>query len=307
MSVTPSSSAGRAPFHYRAFGLNVSSELEMRNWPPGQSPCDIAVTWGDVPTALENASVLWDGRFWGRKGIGLLSYPHVGRMLIEDGDRVTLSLGEEGNPEKLAHVLASTGFTALLYQRGRLCLHASAVAFRGRGYLIMGPSGAGKSTLASALAQRGCEFVSDDITVITPREDGTFEAAPSFPAIRLRRDSHEALALGEHASGAFDPLDEKFRLRYGGAAAEKPIPIARVCFLENDEMLSAPRATPILGQERVSALQRSFFRRAMARIVGDPQRLATLSIELARRVEVVRVTRPKSGFALDELCACVLG
>ena len=44
----------------------------------------------------------------------------------------------------------------------------------------------------------------------------------------------------------------------------------------------------------------------MGRIVADPAQLAALSIALAQEVEVKRLTRPASGFVLDELCALVL-
>lgn len=43
-----------------------------------------------------------------------------------------------------------------------LVVHASAVAFVGRGVLILGRSGAGKSALALALVGRGAALVADD-------------------------------------------------------------------------------------------------------------------------------------------------
>lgn len=45
-------------------------------------------------------------------------------------------------------------------------LHASAVAIRSRGILILGPSGSGKSALALDLISRGAELVADDRVVL---------------------------------------------------------------------------------------------------------------------------------------------
>ena len=58
---------------------------------------------------------------------------------------------------------------------GAVMLHASAVALRGRGLLILGASGAGKSSLALQMMALGCSLVADD-RVIVYRESG--EDAP---------------------------------------------------------------------------------------------------------------------------------
>lgn len=297
------------PSHrYRAFGLNILSCLEVPHWPEGAPPWDVRVEPGDVPPDFPAAEVLWDGKFRGRVGAGIFDFPRAGRMLVEAGRRITVAPALDGVPGWFVAQLATTGFAALLYQRGALCLHASAVAHNDRAYLIMGPSGAGKSTTASALLKRGCQFISDDVTVVTPRANGGFEATASYPTVRLNFDSHVAVELGAAASGSREEnLDDKFRLRYLGLRVERPQPIARICFLESDASLSRPRAEPMLGHERVSVLQRNFFRRAIGRVVTDPAKLAAVSIALAQEVEVVRLTRPDSGFALDELCALVLG
>lgn len=58
-------------------------------------------------------------------------------------------------------------------------LHASCVALKGRGALILGPSGSGKSSLALALMALGCDLVSDDRTDVTLRDDWPVAMAPS--------------------------------------------------------------------------------------------------------------------------------
>lgn len=49
-----------------------------------------------------------------------------------------------------------------------MILHASSVAWKGRGVLILGPSGSGKSTLALDLMARGAVLIADDRTEIGP-------------------------------------------------------------------------------------------------------------------------------------------
>ena len=60
-------------------------------------------------------------------------------------------------------------------------LHASCVAWRGRGLLILGASGAGKSALALALMAYGCALVADDRVAV--RRVGRALVAEPPPAL----------------------------------------------------------------------------------------------------------------------------
>jgi HPr kinase/phosphorylase len=59
-----------------------------------------------------------------------------------------------------------------------LIVHGAAVAFAGRGVLILGASGAGKSGLALALIGRGATLVADDRVVLTRRGGALIVRAP---------------------------------------------------------------------------------------------------------------------------------
>ena len=58
-------------------------------------------------------------------------------------------------------------------------LHASAVAWHGRGVLIRGASGAGKSTLALGLIERGALLVGDDQVMLRSASDELTMTAPA--------------------------------------------------------------------------------------------------------------------------------
>lgn len=61
----------------------------------------------------------------------------------------------------------------------RINLHASCVAIKGRGVLILGKSGAGKSALALQLMALGAELVADDRTDLWREGEGLFAAPPA--------------------------------------------------------------------------------------------------------------------------------
>lgn len=58
-------------------------------------------------------------------------------------------------------------------------VHGSAVAFGGRGLLILGTSGSGKSGLALALMGRGGQLIADDRVVLARRGDALVASAPA--------------------------------------------------------------------------------------------------------------------------------
>lgn len=58
-------------------------------------------------------------------------------------------------------------------------LHASSVAFGGRGVLLIGASGTGKSALALDLLSRGAGLVADDRTLVSLRDGVPVAAAPA--------------------------------------------------------------------------------------------------------------------------------
>jgi serine kinase of HPr protein (carbohydrate metabolism regulator) len=64
-------------------------------------------------------------------------------------------------------------------------LHATCVAIKGRGVLILGPSGAGKSDLALRLIDRGAILVSDDGVAIRTDTGRMIASAPATIAGRM--------------------------------------------------------------------------------------------------------------------------
>lgn len=68
-------------------------------------------------------------------------------------------------------------------QRGTLFFHAAAVGIRERGLLLMGPKEAGKTTLSLALAERGHQFFSDEMSAV--RQD-SLEILPFRRRLSIR-------------------------------------------------------------------------------------------------------------------------
>jgi hypothetical protein len=93
----------------------------------------------------------------------------------------------------LSLFIVSEPLGILLFQRGDILLHASAVRLpNGDGIVFMGEPGAGKSTTAAAFVKAGCNIISDDLVAIRIIDEKPY-LIPSFPQIKLWKKSVEGL------------------------------------------------------------------------------------------------------------------
>jgi hypothetical protein len=95
---------------------------------------------------------------------------------------------------------------------GGALVHAAGAEWRGNGYLFYGESGAGKSTLAAS--NRRARFVSDDLSLVLPGDDGRLELVGS-----PFRGTYEG---GAPVEGRF-PLRAGFRLIQAAEAGVRKV------------------------------------------------------------------------------------
>ena len=98
-------------------------------------------------------------------------------------------------------------------ERGGALVHGASAVRGGKGYLFFGESGAGKSTLSEV--NRRAAVVSDDLSLLLPREDGGLDLVGS-----PFRGTYEG---GEPVVGRF-PLAAGFRIVKAAAAAVRTAP-----------------------------------------------------------------------------------
>ena len=146
------------------------------------------------------------------------------------------------------------GFVLLL--RGRVSLHASAVAIENEAVAIVGPAGSGKSTTAAAFADLGYRVLSED--VVTLKEDGdSFWVQPGYPCIRLWPESVEAL----YGSGADLPrLTPTWEKRFLDLNQSRyrfeidPLPLSAIYVVDSREDEDAPRVQPLSQAQALMCL-----------------------------------------------------
>ncbi len=255
-------------FCYRAYGLSISSGIELpeltRVWPPVDEPGEVVV---EVGAAVEpEAIAAWQDAFRLDREAAHFAWPDVGRFQVRGGGQVLVEPCAGVAQSRVRASLLGPVLATVLFQRGFLVLHASAVTLpdadgRQGAVAFLGGSGAGKSTLAAALHARGHSVVADDFVAIPTAqarsEAGAWPPAPGplktpeppliFPGyaqLRLWPESLEALGEDAQALPLLFPEQERRVRRVRHSLSARRLPLRALCVLEEGAEVSIEPLPP---------------------------------------------------------------
>lgn len=269
-------------YRYRAFGLRIDSVLSFPQLPvceDGDDP-DVTIDYGSV---VETAS--------SRRGYRRKQMLDQFRYEIIDGGRVTIELLPACSIKNVSDLVLSRVLTAVVYQRGLLPLHASAVWWNDRLIAVCGPSGAGKSTLAAAMAQRGGLVVADDILVLGGGGVATWPGANT-----LKLSLGTLTALGRSADGLTlaNEVEGKYHLPVPTPQADHPAALAMLIRLR-------PGPVNFRRLSRLEALSEWANCVRMTDLIGeapDPNALRQQWLDLTAEVDFLTVSHGRDMRAL---------
>jgi hypothetical protein len=181
----------------------------------------------------------------------------------------------------------------VLQQRGRLALHASAVALDGAAVLFCGRSGAGKSTLAAALSQRGYAVVADDVAAITIGEGGVPLIHRDHRDLKLWRDAAQGLGLTDRAGPELARRSGKYYIAPAAAHGWEPMPLAAIYFLSLAQPDDGEPIVALNALAAAAALRQHAYRPRLVRLMQQESRYFADAVQVATRVPAfaLRVVR----------------
>lgn len=175
-------------FNYCAFGLNISSEIELPGitQTEGNVEPDVKIVLDAVklPVSLETSS-----NYCLDEGDVYLWWENIGKVSISSGKQIIVEV--DGDLDSIIPFLLGPVMALLLHQRGFLVLHGSSVRMNGGAAAFLAYRGTGKSTTAIHLYKKGYPIVTDDILAISFDEDGVPFLNPGYLHVRLAEDSYE--------------------------------------------------------------------------------------------------------------------
>jgi hypothetical protein len=286
------------PFRYRAFGLNVHSQITVTGFEsiPVET-ADVIISEGIVPDSLEravNKCILFESN----ESELLLRIEKAGTFYIRNGREIIIKRNHSASYGEVSSFITGISFGALLHQRKLLPLHACTVQFKNKCLVIAGLSGSGKTTLALGLIKSGGILVADDISVIAILTGKPF-VLPAYPAIKIWEDS---LAHFGISSAGLKPVRENLKKYYLPISPFNPVnsPVDHI-FVLNTHNKSGVSIKHLLGFEKFSNLKRfTYLFRGIPKTILAQNHFVLCS-QLAAQVPVSVLTRPLGEFSVNEL------
>ena len=248
------------PYSYVIYGLRLASNQSIPRLDPIEStpntPQDISVNFDADDTQFTQdvaeetpwyVSDICDEngipalKIWKRNNSGgyRIHYSHgltfyLNASLTDISIRYAAPMERPMEQNDVADFLLGPVLGVVLRLRGVICLHASAVAFKGKAIAFVGAPGAGKSTTAALFARKGHSILSDDIASLVERGP-SFCVLPAFPYLNLWPETVSMLT-GEDKPVSESPAVDKLRvpLESSGSRLEcEALPLAAIYILSN--------------------------------------------------------------------------
>jgi hypothetical protein len=286
---------------YSAYGLRIQSDLalpefrERRETPAGH---DVAIRLAETEFLFPAAS----GRGWYTwitREEAILFYQDVGLFHVRGGREVIVTPAPGAEETLIRLYLVGNVMGVLLYQRGLLVLHGSAIERDGGAIAFLGNSGAGKSSVAAALHTCGHNVVADDVVPVetTP---GRATVYPAFPQLKLYPAIAGALGYDTETLLWLDHTEEKRGCRVPDRFAERSLPLRAVYILAPGE---TAEIEPLGPQDAVVELIRHSYPCKLWHAGGAAH--FRQCVELAQRLPVCRLRKLEHPSTLRALVALV--
>lgn len=287
--------------NYKLYGLVVASDWSLPEcFPDLEKASDIRFIQGLVPAdGIDPKSKgAWEqyneSEFW-------MDIDDVARYWVRNGEEITVEPYPEADETSIRVYLLGSALGALLYQRGLLLIHGNAIEVNGACLVCVGDSGAGKSTLAAAFLQEGYRLLADDVVPVN--EQGL--ATPGFPRIKLWGETARNFGIETEGLRRILPEMDKYNVPLGERFCETPLPVQWVYVLEPSEG-EVFVLEPFQGMERFEPLHENTYRvHYLEHMALKPRHLQQVA-NLAGRIRMARIKRPKQGFRLTELVRFIL-
>lgn len=288
-------------YKYCGFGLNIAAEIEIPELLSADfDKPDIEIVLGNTPGTLQG-ELLINRRFFSLTlNEYILKVKNVCYYYAGFGNTIIVQPEPDADERSVRLFLLGSVMAALLYQRGSIPLHASAIIKEGKLVLFTGNSGAGKSTLAAHLQKKGYQVFTDDICVLLSQNDNNIYGVASYPMIKLWEDAIHKLGSDDFTKDfKIRPHLPKYGQFFHDDFVKDALPVSKLFVLHTKNDSPAINCRRMKGVDAFKLVEKQAYKQRLA--TGDKLRplYFLLMTKLTHTIPVFETTRPVSGTTID--------
>lgn len=273
-------------YFYRAYGLNIESEIACPELLEGYSPSQVQIRTGLVPETLAGSQVA-GYKFTARPGQLLINTDQITKILVSNGNQLLVEPRPKAQDYEVRLLLLGWGLSGLLQQRDILPLHGGAVKIGQESLILCADAQVGKSTLIATFVQEGYQYLDDNIIAIQDTGD-RLTVNPGYPQIKLWADALTHLGIEPVDLQPVRPGIQKYALDFRNMFLATPLPVGAIYILSLTEQPKLELIT-LSGSHKLAALSSQIFCQRFAHGLGKGESQFKCLLKLAQQVEVTQV------------------
>jgi len=280
-------------FKYWGYGLKIASQIEFPELLPANfTTPDVTIEVVDELKEIEGKkNTIGDRSYTINQKELLFEQKHIARYLASGGNRVLMQPVPGTNEIAMVRlVLLTSVLAAILLQKRRLPIHASAILKDGKLTLIAGDSGTGKSTSLAGLINNGHTLFSDDVVAVNQ----DFMTFASYPMMKLWDDTQQKLNsdLFNDKSYLIKSGVKKYGIFFHDSFITECFPISKFIILKKahaGQLVSIE----LTGADKFSAIQAQVYRQLFIQDVELRKLCFEVVSYLSNTCTVYEITRPE--------------
>lgn len=290
-------------YHYKAFGLSFSSEIELTEClPSDHTEMDFRIVIARVPltamavTNIHRRGILASSGTDSNHNL-YLHWEGVASYRASGGDLLEVEVYTE-DKDVLSLFTVSEALAMILFQRNYYLLHASAVQIGEKAVVFMGAPGAGKSTTAAAFVKAGCRLLSDDLTALSFDDQGKPFVVPAYPQLKIWENTVKGLGMNLENLERVSEGVNKFAVTPRDSFPDQMLPLGAFYFLHKAR--NKPRLRNMPPMNIPTETLKHFPIESEWLDENHLTRMFHQSIQCAQHAEMYEMRRPEGFVALEE-------
>ncbi|PKM55446.1 MAG: hypothetical protein CVV00_04075 [Firmicutes bacterium HGW-Firmicutes-5] len=285
--------------HYSVYGINISTELILKELIQNDGKSDLTISKGEVPEFLIGSTQSY-AFFQTKENEFLARIKNVGSFYVVNGNEIICDFYNNSEFITIKMYIYGLLLPVILMQRGHFPLHGSCINIDGKSIIISGHSGAGKSSLGLAFRLAGYKLISDDLVAFNDNWLKGLYAHYGFPVQKVTVDTAEFMDIDTFALEKI-PNEDKFLIPIVDEFLKKPIPLVALFEItthadvsENEVILEE-----LFGGDKLRCVIANTYNVQMIGTMGLAQEHFMYGTSITKNIKVYRITRPIHGFSLN--------